>query len=242
MQLVHEFEVSGPIERSWRVLTDVERVVPCMPGAQLTEVDGDVYRGLVRVKVGPMVSQFAGQASFRELDEAAHRAVLAGRGKEGSGRGMASVLVTAVLTEMAAEPPGAGPRTRVNLVIDLTIAGRLAQFGQGAMAEISGKLLGQFVECLERNVLAAAEPAREPAAEPASEPAREPAGELAREPAGEPAGEPTVGPTVRPAARPAVEAEPVDLLRSAGGPILKRAVPVLVVLAIVVVVIVVLVT
>ena len=222
MQLVHEFVVTGPIEQAWAVLTDIERVVPCMPGAQLTGVDGDTYHGTVRVKVGPMLAQFAGQARFRELDAAAHRAVLEGRGKDRGGRGQASVLVTADLTEQ-------DPGTKVDLTIDLTISGRLAQFGQGAMAEISNKLLGQFVECLERNALA------EPAPAPAQTSVQVP--ETAAEPA-EPGPEPATPAAERSGLRTisGPEAEPVDLLRSAGVPVLKRLVPVLLLVAAVVVV------
>jgi hypothetical protein len=147
MQLVNEFVVSRPIDAAWALLTDVERVAPCMPGAQLTEVDGDVYRGQVRVKVGPMLAKFSGQARFTELDETTHRAVLVAKGKESTGKGQASAIVTAQLNPD-------GEATRVQVQTDLTISGRLAQFGQGALAEISTRLLGQFVDCLEHEVLA----------------------------------------------------------------------------------------
>lgn len=162
MQLVNEFVVSRPIEAAWALLTDVERVAPCMPGAGLTEVDGEVYRGQVRVKVGPMLAKFSGQARFTELDETRHRAVLEAKGKESTGKGQASAVVTAQLNPD-------GEATRVQVQTDLTISGRLAQFGQGALAEISTRLLGQFVDCLEHEVLAEKPPTPElSTAEPAA--------------------------------------------------------------------------
>ena len=161
-----------------------------------------------------------------ELDAAAHRAVLEGRGKDRGGRGQASVLVTAELTEQ-------DPGTKVDLTIDLTISGRLAQFGQGAMAEISNKLLGQFVECLERNALAEPAPAPAPAAAQTSVQVPETAAEPA-EPGPEPAPPAAERSGLRTISGP--EAEPVDLLRSAGVPVLKRLVPVLLLVAAVVVV------
>ena len=164
MQLVHDFVVPQPIDTAWSVLTDLERIAPCMPGAQLTEVQGDTYRGTVKVKVGPILAQFGGEARFKELDADAHRAVIEARGKETGGKGLASALITAQLNPQ-------GDRTAVNVVTDLTLSGRIAQFGRGAIGEISAKLLGQFAQCLEETVLAeevgggaAAAPATETAA------------------------------------------------------------------------------
>lgn len=159
MRLENEFVVPRPVEQAWAVLTDVERIAPCMPGAQLTEIVDDDYHGTVKVKVGPVVAQYAGVARFRELDPVAHRAVLEAKGKERNGRGMASALVTADLT-------GEGDSTRVRVGTDLTISGPLAQFGRGAIAEVSGRLLAQFVDRLKETVLA--QPAAGPAA-PAGE-------------------------------------------------------------------------
>jgi carbon monoxide dehydrogenase subunit G len=142
MKLDNEFEVPRSVDETWAVLTDLERIAPCMPGAQLTEVEGDTYHGTVKVKVGPMVAQYAGQARFKEKDDAAHRAILEAKGKERTGKGLASALVTASLT-------GQGDNsTKVVVSTDLTISGPLAQFGRGAIAEVSSKLLGQFSENL----------------------------------------------------------------------------------------------
>ena len=98
MDLNHEFTVSVPVDEAWNILTDVERIAPCLPGAELQEVEGDTYRGVVKVKVGPIQAQFKGQASFVERDDTAHRAVLKGEGRDTGGKGNASALITAELT------------------------------------------------------------------------------------------------------------------------------------------------
>jgi len=147
MELAHEFTVSTPIDRAWAVLTDVERIAPCMPGAELTGVDGDTYHGLVKVKVGPITAQYKGTASFVEKDAAAHRAVLKAAGRDARGQGNASATVTAVMTEQ-------GDGTRVTIATNMTVSGRVAQFGRGVMADVTAKLLQQFVGNLEANVLA----------------------------------------------------------------------------------------
>src|SRR6185369_6680067 len=156
MQLTNEFDVPRPVDEAWAVLTDVERIAPCMPGAQLTEVDGDTYHGTVKVKVGPVVAQYGGTARFVEKDDAAHKAVLEVNGKEKTGRGLANAMVTAQLV-------GQGESTHVTVTTDLTISGPLAQFGRGAIAEVSTKLLNQFVTNLRETVLDAPDP------EPASD-------------------------------------------------------------------------
>ena len=138
MELAHEFTVNTPIDRAWAVLTDVERIAPCMPGAELTEVDGDTYHGLVKVKVGPITAQYKGTASFVEKDEAAHRAVLKAAGRDARGQGNASATVTAVMTEQ-------DDGTRVAITTNMTVSGRVAQFGRGVMADVTAKLLQQFV-------------------------------------------------------------------------------------------------
>lgn len=151
MDLQHEFEVAVPVAEAWRILTDVERIAPCLPGAQLTEVDGDVYRGLVKVKVGPILAQFKGQASFVSRDEATHTAVLKGEGRDAGGKGNASALITAKLVAVGEA------RTQCTVTTDLTISGKVAQFGRGALADVSDKLLAQFTDNL--NALIASAPA-----------------------------------------------------------------------------------
>ena len=142
MDLVHEFTVPVPVDDAWRILTDVERIAPCLPGAQLQEIEGDTYRGIVKVKVGPIQAQFKGQASFVEQDHVAHRVVLKGEGRDTTGKGNAAALITAELTSLTASS------TSVKVLTDLSITGKVAQFGRGAMADISDKLLAQFVENL----------------------------------------------------------------------------------------------
>ena len=150
MDLTNEFRVGVPVERAWEVLTDVERIAPCMPGAQLQEIEGDEYRGIVKVKVGPITAQYKGAARFVEQDEAGHRAVLRAEGRETRGQGNANATITAQL-----EPDGDG--TKISVMTDLTITGRVAQFGRGVLADVSAKLLGQFADCLQTQLLAGEE-------------------------------------------------------------------------------------
>jgi uncharacterized protein len=203
MKLENEFRVDVPVEEAWRVLLDVERIAPCMPGAQLQEVEGDEYRGIVKVKVGPITAQYKGVARITESDDANHRAVIRAEGRDTRGQGNASATATAVL-----QPDGDG--TRVNIDSDVTITGKVAQFGRGVIADVSAKLLDQFVACLESDVLSSA--GDRPAASEVAE------GGKAR--------------TIE-----APEAEPVDLLRTAGAPVLKRVVPVAAAVVVVVVVV-----
>ncbi|MGW3109753.1 SRPBCC family protein [Streptomyces sp. NPDC001100] len=164
MRIDNEFIVGVPVERAWQALTDLEALAPCMPGAELTGVDGDVHRGKVRVKVGPMISQFAGTARFVERDEAAHHAVISAAGKDMRGGGNASATVDARLR-------GEGTGTVVTVSTDLNISGRLAQFGSGMIKEISEKLFAQFVANVETQLLATPdqhEDVPETEAEPAS--------------------------------------------------------------------------
>ncbi|OEV12930.1 SRPBCC family protein [Streptomyces nanshensis] len=142
MKIDNEFTVGVPAERAWKLLTDLEGIAPCLPGAQLTGVDGDVYSGKVRVKVGPVISQYAGTAQFVEKDDAAHHAVISAKGKDSRGAGNASALIDA---RLRAE----GEKTVVSVSTDLNITGKIAQFGSGMIKEVSTKLLGQFVENLE---------------------------------------------------------------------------------------------
>ena len=220
MELKNEFRVAVPVEEAWAVLTDVERIAPCMPGAELQEVEGDQYRGVVKVKVGPITAQYKGTASFMEKDDTAHRAVLKAEGRDTRGQGNASARVTATLT-----PDGEG--TSVTVDTDLTITGKVAQFGRGVLADVSSKLIDQFVACLEADLMSGGnEP--EPVPEPA--PSMDPDPTAAdREPAKFPAPSPSSGPR-RIEAR---SAEPVDLLGTAGAPVVKRIGPVLGVLVVV---------
>jgi uncharacterized protein len=239
MELTNDFRVALPVERAWAVLTDVERIAPCLPGAQLQEVEGDEYRGVVKVKVGPITAQYKGQAKFLSLDPEAHVAVLRAEGRETRGQGNANATITATLT-----PDGEG--TAVAIATDLTVTGRVAQFGRGVLADVSAKLLDQFVADLEKTVLVdepteavdveledpieavqpdAAEPTI-PAADPQPEPVE---GDVAMAVA--PVEEAPEKPAVRKIDSP--DAKPVDLIDAAGTPVAKRVAPILIAVALV---------
>ena len=141
MQLENSFIVPVPIDDAWRVLLDIERIAPCMPGAALDSVTGDDFTGRVKVKLGPINLTYAGKASFIEKDDVAHKAVIDARGKDQRGNGTAAAVVTAVLADE-------GSSTRVNVLTDLNITGRPAQFGRGVMTDVGNKLLGQFADRL----------------------------------------------------------------------------------------------
>jgi hypothetical protein len=153
MELEDEFEVPLGVPETWSLLTDVGRIAPCLPGARLDEVVDGEYRGVVRVKVGPITVEYKGVASFAELDEVGRRVVLRAQGRETRGQGNASATVTATLVPV-------GAATRVAVSTELDISGRVAQFGRGALADVSSKLLGQFVKNLERDLMSGSEPVR----------------------------------------------------------------------------------
>lgn len=234
MELNNEFTVPVPVERAWEVLTDVELIAPCLPGAQLQEVEGDEYRGIVKVKVGPITAQYKGAATFQEQDEASRTLVLKAEGRDTRGQGSASALITVTMAEQSGS-------THVNVDTDLTIKGKVAQFGRGMIADVSAKLMGEFVQCLEGKLEAPAEAVTpEAAAAPSvTEEVPEPVdvtGPVAEEAAPVGAGAPQPQPGATHAAPSGVrkiesaEATPVDLVGAAGGSVAKRLVPVLVVL------------
>jgi carbon monoxide dehydrogenase subunit G len=258
MKITHDFTVSVPIERAWAVLTDLEAVAPCMPGARLTGVDGGVYSGKVKVKVGPVVSEYAGTVRFAEKDDVNHHAVIDAKGRDSRGAGTAAAIITAQLRPE-------GDQTVVTVDTDLKISGRIAQFGSGMIKEVSQKLLGQFVERLEDKLAtdlstASAGAASLPAGpetvpgegvphEPGAGQAAEGAATPPAAPSGEPVGtgaapgsadsaESAAGAGPESTARRVVapEPEPLDVMSVVGGSLYKRAIPVLVVLIVVVVV------
>jgi len=236
MELINEFDVSVPIDTAWAVLTDVERIAPCLPGAQLQEIEGEEYRGIVKVKVGPITAQYKGRATFLEMDADAHRLVLDAAGRDTRGAGNASAIITAQLTS-------SGSGTHVTVTTDLTVTGKVAQFGRGVLADVSAKILTQFVDNLEQTVLIddvlsiandvvddAAKRGADVLAEAAMvvEDAVEAIKDTAADAvaaAGAAISEVKASPVVRRIDQP--EPEAIDLLGSAGTPVLKRAVPVL---------------
>lgn len=160
MKIANEFTISVPVDDAWNVLTDLAQVVPLMPGAQLIGQEGDDYLGKVKVKVGPVTSEFSGKAHFVDLDAENHRAVIDARGREARGTGNAAAVVTAQLYPE-------GTRSRVTVDTDLKIVGKLAQFGSGMLQQVSEKLLGQFVESLEAKLAGSSEPAQQEPSAPA---------------------------------------------------------------------------
>jgi uncharacterized protein len=159
VDFTNEFRVAVPVEQAWELLTDIERIAPCMPGAQLTGADGGEYRGTVKVKVGPVTAQYNGVASFAERDDERHVAVLQASGRDSRGQGNANARVTARL-----EPDGDG--TRVTVLTDLTITGKVAQFGKGVIKDVSDKLLQSFVTSLEDELAAPEQPVHDVAVAP----------------------------------------------------------------------------
>lgn len=150
MEFNNEFRVAVPPAKTWEVLTDVERVTPCLPGATLLSVDGDEFTGAVKVKVGPITVSYKGIASFLEKDAGAQRVVLKADGKETRGNGNAAAVVTAQLKDQ-------GGATNVVITTDLTISGKAAQFGRGVLADVATNLIGQFAKRLEADLVGSAE-------------------------------------------------------------------------------------
>ena len=175
MEFTNRFDVPVPPAEAWRALMDIERVAECMPGATLLKVDGDIFEGKVKVKVGPIAITYLGKAEFVEKDEPEGRIVLLGRGKEERGSGTASMRVTATLT------PAEGDTTTVTVLTDLDISGRPAQFGRGVIEQVGSGIIRQFSERLTAQITAADRPAASPASGPASDAASAPR-PLAEEP------------------------------------------------------------
>lgn len=164
MDLTHRFTVPTSVDETWAHFNDIASVAECFPGATVASVDGDSFSGSVKVKLGPIALVYNGSGTFVEKDESAHRFVVDAKGKDKRGNGTAGATVTLTMTP-------AGSSTEVEVVTDLAITGKPAQFGRGVMQDVSDKLLGQFVDCLEQR-LSANPPAEE---ETQSEPVPPPA-------------------------------------------------------------------
>ena len=217
-QLINEFTVNRPIEEAWPLITDLERIAPCLPGAELQEIEGETYRGVVKVKLGAISSQFKGEAHFVERDDVNYRAVIKGAGRDTGGRGNASAEITAQAESLSPTS------TRVAVTTDLHITGKVAQFGRGIMGDVSSKLMAQFAdnlnEMIDEQVAVAPNDAEQ--ATPAPTPAD-----------ATPAADTEVGaaPQVRKIEGPA--SEPIDLMEVGGSSLVKRAVPALLAILIV---------
>lgn len=145
MDIENSFTVDAPIEEAWVLLTDLAEIAPCLPGAKLTDVTDGVYSGGVKIKVGPVTSEYKGTAEFVEKDDSTYLAVISGKGRDTRGAGNAQALITAQMVAV-------GNQTQVDIVTDLKVSGKVAQFGRGVMQDVSTKLMGQFAECLESKI------------------------------------------------------------------------------------------
>jgi carbon monoxide dehydrogenase subunit G len=220
-QLVNEFTVNRPIDEAWPIITNVEKIAPCLPGAELQEIaqdpeKGELYRGVVKVKLGAISTQFKGDAYFVERDDENYTALLKGKGRDTGGRGNASADIMAQAESLSPTS------TKVVVTTDLHITGKVAQFGRGILGDVSSKLIGQFSVNL--NTMIDEDGVGHAAAEPAA------ADSVATEEAAAPdvaADEPGVRKINGPAA------QPIDLMDVSGSSILKRAAPALVALLLV---------
>lgn len=197
MDLENSFVVPADIETAWQTLLDVEAIAPCMPGATLTSFEGDEFTAAVKVKLGPVTMTYNGEGRFVSKDETIHKAVIEGIGKETRGTGTAKALVT---TQLVEEGPD---RTRVDILTELTITGKAAQFGRGVMSDVSKRLIDQFAANLDQVIQQRNAPELEPVAPGTAEPS-----------------------PAKPAPVPIQAADSIDLLGTAGAPVLKRAIPV----------------
>jgi carbon monoxide dehydrogenase subunit G len=169
MKLEHSFDVEAPLERVWARLIDIEKVAPCLPGAEITEAsDTGVYEGNFTIKLGPTTASYAGKLQMTEVDEIHHKVTMSANGRDKRGQGSAKATVSSTMSE-------AEGTTHVDVATDFTLTGRLARFGRGGMIEdVSNKVVSDFVDCL-RSSLETTEPADPAAAaEPASAPRAEP--------------------------------------------------------------------
>ena len=202
MKLDQSFEVKAPLDEVWRALIDVERVAPCLPGAEVTEAgEGGEFKGTFAVKLGPTTAAYNGTLKMENVDEATHTATMRANGTDKRGQGGAKALITSVLNEVEGG-------TKVDVSTDFTITGRLARFGRGGMIkDVSNRLLREFASCLQSSLEA------QPAPEPAAEAAPASSGDTAPSPqASRPA-------PARPAPAPA---KPVSGLRLIFGALLDR--------------------
>lgn len=159
MELKSDFEVSVGVDRAWEVLTAPELIAPCLPGARLDEVEGDEFRGAVKVKVGPISAEYRGKATMVEMNRDDLRIVIRAEGRDSRGAGNAAADITALMEASS------DASTKVEVTTDLKISGKVAQFGRGVLGDVSAKLMGQFVDNLEAMLRESAEAEAEDAAD-----------------------------------------------------------------------------
>jgi uncharacterized protein len=147
MKLEHSFQVAAPLDRVWDTLIDVERVAPCLPGAEITEAGEDgTYRGTFTVRLGPTTAAYRGELAMEEVDAEARRAVMRASGQDKRGQGSAKATIVSKMSEEAGS-------TTVDVETDFTITGRLARFGRGGMIQdVSNRLLRDFSDCLQKTI------------------------------------------------------------------------------------------
>lgn len=201
MDLTHSFTVPASLAETWDAFKDIEDIAECFPGAAVTSVEGDEFKGTVKVKLGPIAMQYAGSGAFVDRDESAHTFVVEAKGKDKRGGGTAAATVTAVMTAVSDDS------TSVEVKTDLSITGKPAQFGRGVIQDVSDKLLQQFIDCLEGKV--GAPPPAEAEAAPAEE-AAPAAAAAAAAPAPE-AGEAVAAAAPAAGKRKAEQVEAIDL-------------------------------
>jgi carbon monoxide dehydrogenase subunit G len=160
VDLAHRFSVPTPVEETWAHFQDIASVAECFPGAQVSSAEGDSFSGSVKVKLGPIALVYNGSGTFVEKDDTAHRFVVDAKGKDKRGNGTAGAKVT-----LSMAPTESGG-TDVEVLTDLAVTGKPAQFGRGVMQDVSDKLLGQFVACLEQRLGTDASPAADAAIVP----------------------------------------------------------------------------
>ncbi len=218
-QLINEFTVNRPIDEAWQIITDVERIAPCLPGAQLTEIrqtdDGEVYTGKVKVKLGAIATEFKGDAYFVERDDAAYTCKLNGKGRDTKGRGNASADISAAAESLSPTS------TKVVVTTDLHITGKIAQFGRGILGDVSAKLIDQFAQNLNEMIEADGDNNASAASDGDSDTDEAAAADTTT--GDTDAGSPAAEPTVRKIEGPAAEA--IDLMEMGGSSIFKRAAP-----------------
>ncbi len=150
MLIQNEFTVAAPVDFLWSYLLDVEKIAPCMPGAELTEiVDDHNWKGKLNAKFGPVSMSFAGTVTIESRDDTAHRVVLSAKGMEQKGKGAANAKVTSWL-----EPGPTDGVTTVKMEADITLTGAAAQLSRGLLPEISKKLTQNFADCLQESMAA----------------------------------------------------------------------------------------
>lgn len=161
MKLEHSFRVAAPLDTVWEALIDVERVAPCLPGAEITEAgEGGTYRGTFSVRLGPTTAAYRGELEMEEVDAAAHRAVMRASGQDKRGQGSAKATIVSTMREE-------GDATTVDVETDFTITGRLARFGRGGMIQdVSNRLLRDFSDCLQKTIEASEAPPAPAASDP----------------------------------------------------------------------------